>query len=148
MKTTDLQTIWFWPMHMAQAMSQLGDLMVATPLVVGARSKTIAAAMTDPTHADVHELRTMISEKVDAFGQSQRAQRRALNAVKDAHASAGAFAKAVSTGSIEAPVLGWRAAEQCFSAWASLALLPLAVVTPVHARATANARRLSRPSDR
>ncbi|MCY7279938.1 MAG: hypothetical protein LH610_03420 [Sphingomonas bacterium] len=59
---------WLEWQRMVRAGTMLSETMTASQTVVGHRSKTIEAAMSDPMGADYVELGRMVSEKSTAFG--------------------------------------------------------------------------------
>ncbi len=122
---------------------RLGETMVAANSVIGSRTETMRAAARNPLAGDYAELSRMVIEKVDAFAHAgaslmhdiHAAQTEALTAIS----RAGAMARTGTTPGLrhfaELSASTARITEHMTGA-------PGRALRPVHARATANARRL------
>jgi len=112
--------------------------------VVGHRSKTIEAALTDPMAADHAELGRMMSEKGTAFGAAGASLTRDyLSMQADLTAQTAALGQ-IMMGQVPTP----RATQAIISRGQRLGSAALAssirAMTPVHKAATANAKRLGK----
>ena len=119
------------------------ELALASLRVVGARTPMIARALSDPMRGDYAELTRMVSEKPLAFAQGASAGGPAWLAM--AAESNRYFAQAWKTPSYGvAPAMS--ASLDAFAFWGRMMSLGVAwqsaMLAPVHAVATANARRL------
>lgn len=137
-------TLWMWPLTAAQLASDLVETMTRARSVIDARMPMIAAAWTNPFTADHRELTRMVTEKTSAFGQSQRSISSAQEKVRRAsEANARAFLQLSGGG-----WLGWsewtQVLQRNLEIATTLVMLPTAILSPVHSKATANARRLVR----
>ncbi|WP_426013062.1 hypothetical protein [Caulobacter sp. DWR2-3-1b2] len=121
-----------------------GELALASWQVVGARTPMIAQALRDPMRGDYAELTKMVSEKPLAFARGAAAGGAGLLAmVADSNRYLGEAWKAPGLGVVAAPVAAPMAAMAFWGRMMSLSMAwQAAMITPVHAAATANARRL------
>ena len=134
---TEWQKLW-------RAGTMLSETMTASQAVVGHRTKTIEAAISDPLGADYVELGRMVSEKASAFGAASvslsrdwLAMQRDLGAqVSDV--SAMMFGKLPSASKAQAMMA--RSQRLSSAALAS----SVRAMTPIHRAATANERRLGK----
>ena len=141
-RTNDRSALWLWPWTMAQANRARLETMVAAPTVVAARMPAISAAMQNPLNADLHELTRMVTEKADAFGQSQRSLTSASQRFQAASEGNARDLGKLSGGGIFDPAIYMRIFERNVSAAAALLSLPGEAIAPIHKKATRNARRL------
>ena len=115
------------------------DLMVASSDVIQHRSGTIRAAWHDPMSADYPELFGMVAEKVEAFTRAN------ISLLQDlGQANVDILAAATRVGGVT-PV-GLAAAG--LKASTRTSRMAERALRPIHARATANARRLNRKKGR
>ncbi|WP_165185433.1 hypothetical protein [Caulobacter soli] len=114
------------------------ELALASLRVVNARTPMIARALSDPMRGDYAELTRMVSEKPLAFARGAAAGGPGWLAM--AAESNRYFAQAWST------TPGLSSATNAFAFWGRMMSLGVAwqaaMLAPVHAAATANARRL------
>ena len=125
-----------------RAGTMMSETMTASHAVVGHRSKTIETAMCDPLRADHAELARMVSEKAAAFGAAGASLSRDWLAMqRDWNAQTVAMS-AVMMGRLPGP----RGAQAMIMRGQRLSNAALAstnrALKPIHAAATANARRL------
>jgi hypothetical protein len=111
------------------------EMLVASGQVIGSRVEQMARAGANPSASDLREMHLMGSEKLKAATASGLAVARRLGAAPWPHAMAAW------------PSGGWPAAAHAWHPWwaglGALASLGHAALMPVHAAATANARRLA-----
>ncbi|WBQ19202.1 hypothetical protein [Sphingobium yanoikuyae] len=136
--------LWMWPLTAARLASDWAETMASARSVVAARMPTIAAAWINPFAADYRELTRMVTEKTSAFGHSHRSISFAQEAVRRAsEANVHALGKLSGGG-----FFGWsewtKLAERNLDIATTLAMLPTRALAPIHAEATANARRLAK----
>jgi len=143
-RTNDRSAFWLLPWTMAQANRAWLETMVATPAVIAARMPAIADAMQNPLNADRRELTRMVVEKADAFGQSQRSLTSASRKFQAASEGNARDLGKLSGGGIFDPAIYMRIFERNVSAGIALLSLPGEVISPIHKKATRNARRLRR----
>jgi hypothetical protein len=151
------------PMHQAARVARSGqELLQASTDVIARRLEIVGEAMRDPLHADLHEMALMGSEKVEALSESARvgieggmglAATASATAAREAVAARKAF-EAITTA--ESPMAAavahstWataafsRAISDSWSLGAKVLKLQADAMAPIHAAATANARRLKR----
>ncbi|RZJ27222.1 MAG: hypothetical protein EON85_11695 [Brevundimonas sp.] len=138
------------------------ELLEASGDVIARRLGIVADAMRDPSRADMTELALMGSEKLEAMNASARigmsgamalAQTAQAAATRETAAASQAFdAVMKSTSPVEAMTAqgawaadAWtRSLEQGWAMSAALLKLQTDALQPIHAAATANARRLKR----
>lgn len=136
-------------LNMLETAQRVGETMVAANTVIGKRSKLMDDAYKAPLQADVAELGRMVPEKVEAFSRSGAAVATEWWAMQTA-----ALAEAQRLGALamrgkpvtasELASSGARTMNHALKMMEHGAALASGAVKPVHARATANARRLSR----
>ncbi len=130
--------------RLMRAGSMWSETLTASHAVVGHRSKTNEAPMSDPIPADHAELGRMVSEKSAAFGAAGASLAKDYLAMQ-----ADLGAQAAALGSLMMGQLpGPRATQAIVNRGQRLGGAALAssirALTPVHQTATANARRLKR----
>ena len=120
------------------------ELAVASLQVVNARTPLIVQAWRDPMRGDYAELTKMISEKPLAFARGAAAGGPGLRAMAaESNRYLGAAWKMPTLGFAASPLAGPLAAMAFWERMMSLGMAwQSAMLTPVHAAATANARRL------
>lgn len=119
-------------------MARAAETMIASAEVIAHRTSTIQAAYRNPSDADYPELARMVAEKTDAF---TRANLMLMRDLGDANADLVAAMLRLGLGQgISCEALAGQGARlsRRTNRIAERAL------RPIHARATANARRLSR----
>ncbi|WP_439813859.1 hypothetical protein [Zavarzinia sp. CC-PAN008] len=127
------------------------ETMVAAGTVIGHRTALIADAMQRPWAADHRELGRMVPEKVMAFGQSGsnvmqaliQSQRELERYCGDVGACARDMAFAAPGSLPMARLIDGAMAQSARAATSGLAAVD-AALAPIHKRAVANARRLTR----
>ena len=121
------------------------ELAVASLRVVNARTPLIVQAWRDPVRGDYAELTKMISEKPLAFARGAAAGGPGLLAmVAESNRYLGQAWKTPTVGFVAAPLAAPLAAMAFWGRMMSLGLTwQSAMLAPVHAAATANARRLA-----
>lgn len=145
----------------AEAVSH-AEMMCAASDVIAARLRIIADGLADPGRADLREMSLMGTEKVEALSASAvavartleewggRLGRSALAEVAHASNAASGMASAADPATLAGLqfhyALGWwsRVAAQSLSLNAALLQAQAEALTPLHAKAVANARRLRR----
>lgn len=132
---------------MMKAGTMLGETLDASRRVVNARQGTISNAMSDPFHADHRELTLMVEEKADAFSLAGTALANSWFSMQsDVAAQAMAVGGMMMSGKIlSAKVTQALAARQVRIGDAALRG-SMKALRPIHAAATANARRLGKAS--
>ena len=138
------------------------ELLAASAQVIAARTTILANGLANPLGADVVEMSLMGTEKAEALAASAGAlaghagvagQRLTRAALTEGEHAAQAAADMLAAGSpVEAAgaqmryALGWwgRANAQWLALNADLTRAQAAAVAPIHAAATANARRLNK----
>ena len=139
---------WIEWQRMIRAGTMLSETLNATKSVVEHRSKTIEDAICDPLGADYGELARMVSEKAAAFGAAGGSLSRDWFAVqRDLSAQGVAVAGAMSA-MLSGQTPGPRATQAMIARGQRLSSAALAssnrAMKPIHATATANARRLKK----
>ncbi|MCA1654591.1 MAG: hypothetical protein ABR588_05720 [Sphingomicrobium sp.] len=138
----DLWTAWRTMMRAGTMMRETID---ASHHVVEVRGEAISAAMSDPLHADQTELALMVNEKTEAFALAGAAlTSRWLAMQSDLAAQALAVGGLMVSGRLP----GRRAARAMVARQRRIGYAAakgsIAALQPIHAAATANARRLKR----
>ena len=138
-------------------LAKMAQLAVAAPQVVAIRTSRMLAAGTNPVAADRVELSRMYTEKVQAYWESMFAM-----AAQTARANQ-QYIRLVAVQWWKMWAAPWAFVGRRSAAQAAASLLPIptpaqskraaasliaAAVAPVHKRATANARRLTRSGRR
>ncbi|WP_082385035.1 phasin family protein [Brevundimonas sp. AAP58] len=136
------------------------DMMRAASEVIAARITILADGLADPMKADIREMSLMGTEKLEAMGASATALAGAMgdltarvsaSAMEEmGHAASAASAMAAAKTPQAALLaqmswaMGWwsRASSQALSVNAELLKAQSEALKPIHAAATANARRL------
>jgi len=133
------------PLHALSLASVGAELAMASLQVVNARTPMIAKAWCDPMRGDYTELTRMVSEKPVAFARGAAAGGPGLLAMA-------AESNRYLTDAWKTPRLGMAATPlaapmAAMAFWGRMMTLGLAwqsaMIAPVHAEATANARRLT-----
>jgi hypothetical protein len=149
----DAFTAWSRLMSAGFEMGRMGfrvaDTMAASNSVIARRSDVIGAAMRNPGKADYAELGRMVPEKVEAFSRSGSAVVSEYWSMQTAlfreMQNIGAM---VMRGRLPTPgevdALSSRGSAYAVGAIEQAVAMGGAALAPVHARATANARRLRR----
>ena len=150
--------------HAARTARASRELMKASSDVVARRLEIVAEAMRDPLKADYAELALMGSEKVEALAASAAVGASGALAVADTMervatregaaarkalqdmAAAATPAEALNAQGLWALGAWNRAVRDSWAFGASMLKLQADAIHPVHAAATANARRLRRPA--
>ena len=138
---------------MTQTGLRMVETMGAANEVVAARSAVIGSAIRSPLTGDHRELGRIVPEKVDAFSRVGSASVAAWWAAQSVwagemqHLGTMAMRGRAPTAS-ELAAFGDRMAKVGLEAVEAAARLGSTTVGPVHRKATANARRLSRKSKR
>lgn len=139
---TDAYSLMMWPFTQTQNNRDWVNMMQDAQRVMTARMPTLWQAFLAPWQADYREIGLMFSEKSAAFGQSSNAIKAAGRKMDVAgKTQQNAFNKARSGQMVTFFDL-WKIYEHNMTAMASLASLPTAVLKPVKAKVSANARRL------
>ena len=128
-----------------KAGTMLGETLEASRRVVNARQGTISNAMSDPFHADHRKLALMVDEKTDAFASAGTALANSWFSMQsDVAAQAMAVGGMMMSGKLpSANATRIFAARQARIGDAALRG-SVKALRPIHAAATANARRLGR----
>jgi len=147
-KEVEMVNPWLEWQRMVRAGTMLSETMTASQSVVGHRSKTIEAAMSDPMDADYVELGRMVSEKSNAFGAAGASLSRDWLAMqRDWNAQGAAVAGALSS-MMMGRLPGPRAAQAMMARGQRLGSAALAsgvrAMTPIHRAARANEKRLGK----
>jgi len=132
-----------------RAATRTTETMAAAGAVVASRSAIIGEAFRTPLAADLGEMARMVPEKVEAFSMAglalmQAAQAFQIGLIEEAsHIGREAMrGRPLTPGG--ATALATRGAAYAIDAMTRGARAGTAVITPIHAKATANARRLRR----
>ena len=142
--TSDMAALWLWPWEAFRTMAATAEMLQDAQAVIGVRSPMILAALQNPWTADHRELRLMVSEKSDAFGQSAHTLSKAASSVEDAaRANARDFGLAASATGPDL-MAWWRIGERNLRIAALFVGLSGAALAPISAGASANATRLKR----
>lgn len=142
--TANLMKLWLWPLEAAKAATHIYEVAVATQSVLAARLPILSGAMSDPLTADHRELSLMLSEKVDAFGRSQRSVAQANEKIRRTAERNARDLGHLAGGGLLGPGDWMKMAERNIALGAALLALPMEALAPVHKGVTANARRLDR----
>ncbi|WP_231923302.1 hypothetical protein [Sphingobium cloacae] len=140
-------------LELARAGHRTAETIAASQDVIEARSDLIRTALRSPLEADYHELALMVPEKVEAFSKAGSAivgQWWAIHAdalTQAQHLGAMAFRGRPPTAA-EWNAMTARTIAHGVRALERSVALGAGAVKPVHARATANARRLKRMKKR
>ncbi|MEA1072345.1 hypothetical protein [Sphingomonas sp. LY160] len=135
---------WIEWQRLMRAGTMMSETFLASQEVVKHRTKSIENAMSDPLNADHVELGLMVSEKGMAFGTAGASLARDWMAMQsDMSAQAVAIGQ-MMMGQVPTP----RAAQEMVARGQRLGSAALAssnrAMRPIHAAATANARRLKK----
>lgn len=138
------------------------EMMQAASEVIAARMAILADGLADPMRADIREMSLMGTEKMEALSASgaalagaigdlaARTSAHAMDELSHATRAAAAMARARSPqAAVSAQMswaLGWwgRASSQAVSLNAEILKAQAEALKPIHAAATANARRLKK----
>ena len=150
--------------HAARTARASRELIEASGDVVARRLEIVAEALRDPLRADYAELALMGSEKVEALAASAAAgavgvaaaagaagriaarESAAARKAMQAMTSAASPAEALNAHGLWALGAWNRSVRDGWALGAAMLRLQADIVQPVHAAATANARRLRRPA--
>jgi hypothetical protein len=144
--STDLTDLWLWPWKAALTNIALTETIMSAPAVIAARLPMIASAMTNPLTANSRELTRMVTEKADAFGQSQRSVTAVVRKMGTAGNANARDLNTLARGGQLMPADYMRMGERNLAAWVALMTLPGTALAPVHKRVSANRRRLHKAS--
>ena len=138
-------SLWTGGLAMARTGGQFAEMLQAAGTVVDSRTRTMAAAGRDPLNGDYRELNRMVPEKVAAFSESARAASGDLQALQgEAIAQWQAWSRIAFSGRLPTPsdvaTMTARSARMLDRA----AKAGGKALAPVHAQATANAKRLGK----
>lgn len=136
-------TLWMWPFVMAKFTSDWTETMTSAVDVIATRLPVIYHAWLQPFQSDHQELSRMVTEKFDAFTLSHRSidqARRRMQRHIDANSST--VLKA-TTGTMPGLDEWSEMLHRNMEIAAAFVNLPGQALAPVHARATANMRRLN-----
>lgn len=125
---------------------RFGEMLAASHEVIGHRSHIIGEACRDPLGADYPELERMVSEKVEAFWQAGTAVAEDIAAAQSlAWRNWQEVAALTAGGRVPSPAEARRLANRSGSIARRTGAAAAKALEPLHAKATANARRLRRP---
>ena len=142
--TANLMKLWSWPWEAAKAATHLMETAAATQSVLAERLPLLSEAVLSPLTADRRELSLMVSEKVDAFGRSQRSVTKTGEVLLKAGEDNARDLGRIAGGGLLGPADWMRMFERNVALGAALVALPMQALAPVHKGVTANARRLRR----
>ena len=135
---------WIEWQKLVHAGTMLGETLTASQTVVEHRGRTIETAISDPMRADYSELGRMVSEKAAAFGAAGASLSRDWFAMQSDLSAQTLAVSAILIGQTPGP----RAAQAMMARGQRLSSAALAssnrAMRPIHATATANARRLKK----
>ncbi len=121
----------------------MSETLEAAGRVVGVRQGTISSAFSDPLNADHVELALMVDEKTDAFASAGVALASSwLRMQSDVTAQAMALAGVVMSGRPPTPKVTRAMADRQRRIGNAALAGSIQALRPIHAAATANARRL------
>jgi len=130
---------------MVKAGTMLGETLEASRRVVNARQGTISNAMSDPFHADHRELALMVDEKTDAFAAAGAALANSWFSMQsDVAAQAMAVGGMMMSGRMPSAKATQAVAARQVRIGDAALRGSMKALRPIHATATANARRLGR----
>ena len=136
----DLWTAW---RTLVRAGTMVGETLHASRQVVGVRGGTISSAMSDPFRADHAELALMVNEKADAFASAGAALTDSwLRMQSDVTAQAFAVGGLMMAGRLPGPRASRALAARQRRIGDAALSGSMKALHPIHAAATANARRL------
>jgi hypothetical protein len=123
---------------------KVNQTMLDSQSVLAARMPILWNAFQSPLTADYGEINRMVTEKVDAFGQSARNGSRGGSRLKTAMDANSRDLGRMASGAMFWPTAWWGIAERNMAAASALMMLPGQMLAPIQKGAAANARRLSR----
>lgn len=136
----DLWTAW---QQLLRAGTMVGETVAASHAVVGARQETISSAFADPLRADHAELALMVSEKTSAFASAGAAlASNWLRMQSDLAAQAMALGAMTVSGRLPSARAARTMAARQRRITDAAVRGSMQALRPIHAAATANARRL------
>ncbi len=125
---------------------KLGEIAIASAVVIGARMMLIGAAMRNPASGDYRELSRMVPEKMTALAQSGVALMGQMNAVQRDVAAHITASNTLLSGGIPTPATWMTLATEAGHRGTRAMLWPFATgdaaIAPVYRTVTSNARRL------
>jgi|KBSSwiStaDraftv2_1062776.scaffolds.fasta_scaffold1389372_1 hypothetical protein len=136
--------LWCMPIESVTMAERLFEMNLAAPQVLATRIPLLAFAAANPLLADYREITLMVSEKVDAFGLSQRSVAKAGSALKDAAVANAWDIGRPARGSLFGPGEWLRVLERNVAVLSLMGALPMKALAPVHKGVTENATRLRR----
>lgn len=141
--------LWASSIETARTAGRVGEMMSASGEVVSRRADMMQAALRSPLDADHAELARMVPEKIEAFAQAGGAivsgwwAMQAAMMAEAQHAGAMMMRGRIPS-PLEASALMARNAGFLIGSVERASRVSAAALAPVHAKATANARRLKR----
>lgn len=142
--TADVMRLWFWPWEASKMATHMMETAVATQAVLAKRLPLLSAAITNPWTADYRELSLMVSEKVDAFGLSQRSITKAGGVMRKAVTGNASALSDAANGGLLGPAEWMQMFERTVAFGSAFVALPMEALAPVHKGVAANAKRLAR----
>jgi len=136
-------TLMMWPWTQTQTNHHWLTMIQEAQEVMAARMPTLWRAFLSPWQADHAEIGLMWSEKTVAFGQSSKAVQRAGRRVEIAAKTQQKSISKARAGQMVTFFDLWEIYERNITAMASLSLLSTAVLKPIQAKVSANAKRLA-----
>ncbi|MBB5684144.1 hypothetical protein [Sphingobium boeckii] len=136
-------------LDMAATGQRMNETLVAAGSVVRHRGETIDAAMRNPLTADHAELGLMMSEKTEAFASAGMAMATDIMKLQmDMFAQAGAVAAVMATGRLPSSQTANAIAQRSERILVRAMGSGGRALAPIHAKATANAKRLAKRKPR
>ncbi len=130
--------------RLLRAGTMWSETLTAAKAVVGHRSKTIEAALTDPFGADHIELGRMVSEKSTAFGAAGTSLARDWFAMNGDLRAQSAAVGQMMMGQFPSPQATQAMMTRSQRLGSAALASSIRAMTPFHKAATANARRLGK----
>lgn len=135
---------WIEWQKMVRAGTMMSETFSATQAVVEHRTRTIETAMSDPLHADMVELGTMVSEKSAAFGAAGLSLSNDWFAMQRDWAAQMNDLSALMLGRMPGPARAQAMMTRGQRLGSAALASGVRAMTPIHKAATANQRRLGR----
>lgn len=144
MTRSSLFDLWFWPLEAARTAMGVAETLANAQSVIAARTPMITSALHDPLHGDTHELRRMVTEKVDAIGSSGTILAAGQGKIRAALSGQARDLGRLAGGEIFSLTDWVRVVDRNVQLWSAMIALPGASWRPVRQRVAKNARRLKR----
>lgn len=139
------QDMWQNSLRLAEAGIKASETMQASAQVIGSRCRSISEAVRDPLTGDYAELARMVPEKADAFTRAGWAAARNLETMnRAAWTGLMEFGQIATAGRLPTAAELTRLSRRSSRIFACASAAAGKTLSPIHRRATGNARRLKR----